>query len=72
MPGWYTKVAFFYPWIDCIIQTSKDNKGNRNKVEEKCNKLAQELVPPCVSTDDLLFADDVDLRSNDIFQIPSC
>ena len=72
VPGWYTKVAFFYPWIDCIIQTSKDNKGNRNKVEEKCNKLAQELVPPCVSTDDLLFADDVDLRSNDIFQIPSC
>ena len=68
----YTKVAFYYPWIDCIIQASKDYGGSRVKVEERCDKVARDLVPTCVTTDDLLFDDDLDVRSNEIFHVPSC
>ena len=72
IPGWYTKVSFFYPWIDCIIQTSKDTKGNVNLVNEKCDKVAQDLVPTCLEQDDLIFGGDFDLRSEDTFQIELC
>ena len=62
VPGWYSKVSHYYPWIDCVIQTSRDNKGNVDIVREKCDKVALDLVPPCISPEDLLFADDTDLR----------
>ena len=62
VPSWYSKVSHYYPWIDCVIQTSRDNKGNVDIVREKCDKVALDLVPPCISPEDLLFADDTDLR----------
>ena len=62
VPSWYSKVSHYYPWIDCIIQTSRDNMGKVDIVREKCDKVALDLVPPCISPEDLLFADDTDLR----------
>ena len=72
IPGWFTKVSFYYPWIDCIIQTSKESKGNVNIVNEKCDKVAKALVPSCVEEDDLIFGSDFDLRSENNFQIDRC
>ena len=72
IPGWYTKVSFFYPWIDCIIQTSLETNGNYRKVQEKCDKVAEDLVPPCLKGEDLIFYD-FDLRGvDDIFSINVC
>ena len=65
IPGWYTKVSFFFPWIDCIMQTSLDTNGNYNKVQEKCDKVAENLKPECLTEDDILF-NDFDLRSGGI------
>ena len=65
-------MAFYYPWIDCIIQTSKESKGNVNIVNEKCDKVAKALVPSCVEEDDLIFGSDFDLRSENNFQIDRC
>lgn len=73
IPGWYTKVSFYAPWIDCIIETSRETGGARVAVEKKCDEVARNLVPPCVSQEDLIF-EDFDLRSGDvdIFAIDSC
>ena len=38
-------------------------RGNSVKVEEKCGKVARDLIPTCLAPDDLVF--DVDLRSED-------
>ena len=63
VPGWYSKVSHYYPWIDCVIQTSRDNMGKVDIVKEKCDKVALDLVPPCIPSDDFdIFADDTDLR----------
>ena len=40
VPSWYSMVSHYYPWIDCVIQTSRDNKGNVDIVREKCDKVA--------------------------------
>ena len=40
VPGWYSKVSHYYPWIDCVIQTSRDNMGKVDIVREKCDKVA--------------------------------
>ena len=45
VPNWHSKVSFFYPWIDCVIQTSKSNRGNVNMVRERCDKVAADLLP---------------------------
>ena len=71
IPGWYTKVSFFYPWIDCIIQTSLNNKGNYYTVQKICDKVAESLRPECITEEDLLFSD-FDLRGNDIDRIEVC
>ena len=50
-------------------------RGNQVKVEERCYKVAQDLVPTCLAPDDLVFADDLDLRSEDDDEkrdVPSC
>ena len=65
IPGWYTKVSFFYPWIDCVIQTSLNTNGNYHKVQETCDKVAENLKPECLTEDDILF-NDFDLRSEGI------
>ena len=65
IPGWYTKVSFFYPWIDCIIQTSLNNKGNYYTVQKICDKVAESLRPDCITEEDLLFSD-FDLRADRI------
>ena len=53
--------------FDIVLKT----KGNYYKVQEICDKVAEDLVPPCLTEDELLFAD-FDLRSDDIFQINVC
>ena len=70
VPSWYTKVSFFYPWIDCIIQTSLETNGNYRKVQEKCDKVAEDLVPPCIKEEDLIFYDFDAV--DDIFSINVC
>ena len=71
VPGWYTKVSFFYPWINCIIQTTKETGGNYKLVTEKCDKVAEDLDPECIPKDNLIF-DDFDLRSDDISSKKTC
>ena len=55
VPSWYSKVSHYYPWIDCVIQTSRDNMGKVDIVREKCDKVARDLVPCIPSDDDFIF-----------------
>jgi len=69
IPNWFTKVSYYTRWIDCIIKTSIETGSVKYKVEEKCNKIAEELTPTCIDDEDLIF----DLRiSDDENKIPSC
>jgi len=65
IPHWYTKVSYYTRWIDCIIKTSKETGSVRYKVEEKCNKIAEELTPTCI---DRFFYYDYGESEN----LPSC
>ena len=71
IPNWYTKVSFFYPWIDCVISTSRMTGGSRLEVSKKCDPVAQNLIPTCLPPDDLIF----ELRAAetlDTFKIDLC
>lgn len=65
IPNWYTKVSYFYPWIDCIIQTSRMTGGVMSEVTKRCDPVAEQLVPPCLEKDELIFSD-LDLRDGGI------
>jgi len=41
-PGWYTKVSFFVPWIECIVDSSVKFKNNKEKIEKECGKVADQ------------------------------
>jgi len=60
VPGWYTQVSFFGDWIDCVITTAKGGASEK-AVKEKCDPVAESLVPSCLEAEDLIF----DLRSSD-------
>ena len=72
VPSWYTKVSFFRSWIDCVISTALETGGVRAQVEEKCNKVAESLVPDCLDTNDLMFDLDSLNTIDDSFPIPRC
>ena len=75
IPGWYTKVnpillhfrlsflvskvSTFLPWVNCIIEASRDPEYDQEMVEEKCNKVADCLVPKCISEEELFRTKDV-------------
>jgi len=52
-PSWYTKVAFYKNWIDCVIEKSSMLNNNHKKVEEEC-KGEVSAKATCVSKDDLV------------------
>ena len=49
----FSKVSTFLPWINCIIEASRNPEYDQEMVEEKCNKVADCLVPKCISEEDL-------------------
>jgi len=55
VPSWYTKVSFFRPWINCVVSAALETGGVRTEVEERCNKVAESLVPDCLDTKELMF-----------------
>merc|ERR1712059_135718 len=60
IPPWYTRVSFYYEWVNCIVKSSKTFKGNQ-KTEESCRQYVAKKAPECDNRDDnLLF----DLRSD--------
>ena len=74
VPGWYTKVnpilsiiyqslyskvSTFLPWVNCIIEASRNPEYDQEMVEEKCNKVADCLVPKCISEEELFRTKDV-------------
>merc|ERR1712227_535409 len=52
-PSWYTKVAYYKNWIDCVIEKSSMLNNNHKKVEEAC-KGEVSAKATCVSKDDLV------------------
>ena len=65
----FLKVSYYTRWIDCIIKMSMETGSVKYKVEEECNKIAEELTPECIQEEDLIF----DLRlSDDNGKIPTC
>ena len=62
IPGWYTKVAFFSNWIQCIVEKSR-KITKKIDIERAC--LDSTIKPKkCqdIETEDLIFGD---LRSGD-------
>ena len=74
IPGWYTKVSTFLPWVNCVIEASRDPELNEEMVKEKCDKVADCLVPRCINKEELFSSEDVlSLRAGeDQFSIPVC
>ena len=66
------QVSFFRSWIDCVISTALETGGVRAQVEERCNKVAESLVPDCLDTNDLMFDLDSLNTIDDSFPIPRC
>ena len=70
--SYFPKVSTYLPWVSCIIESSRDPELHEEMVKEKCNKVAECLVPRCISKEEL-FSDVLDLRaSEDQFKIPVC
>lgn len=73
IPGWYTKVSTFLPWVNCIIEASRDPEFDEEMVKEKCDKVADCLVPRCINKEELFSEDILGLRAGeDQFNIPVC
>jgi len=39
LPAWYTKVEFYYDWINCIVTKSQEFNSNKRKVEAACRNF---------------------------------
>ena len=81
IPGWYTKVnpillhfrvsflvskvSTFLPWVNCIIEASRNPDYDQEMVEEKCNKVADCLVPKCISEEELFRTEDVAAKESE-------
>ena len=69
---YFPKVSTYLPWVNCIIESSRDPELNEEMVKEKCDQVAECLVPRCISKEEL-FSDVLDLRASDYeFNIPVC
>ena len=55
----FSKVSTFLPWVNCIIEASRNPEYDQEMVEEKCNKVADCLVPKCISEEELFRNEDV-------------
>ena len=66
------QVSFFRPWIDCVISAALETGGVKAQVEERCNKVAESLVPDCLDTKDLMFDLDSLNTIDGSFSIPRC
>ena len=69
-----SKVSTFLPWVNCIIEASRDPEFDEEMVKEKCDKVADCLVPRCINKEELFSSEDVlSLRAGeDQFSIPVC
>ena len=63
IPGWFTKVAFHYRWIKCIINMSVLYGNNMEKVNAACKSAVNER-PKCPTNDDLIFGNEKDANSD--------
>ena len=52
-PSWYTKVAYYRDWIDCVIENSILYDNNQKKVEETCKEKTS-VKATCVKKADLI------------------
>merc|ERR1712233_186343 len=52
-PSWYTKVAYYKDWIDCVIENSILYDNNQKKVEETCKEKTS-VKATCVKSTDLI------------------
>ena len=48
-----SKVSTFLPWVNCIIGASRDPDFNAEMVKEKCDGVADCLVPRCIKKEEL-------------------
>ena len=55
----FSKVSTFLPWVNCIIEASRNPEYDQEMVEEKCNKVADCLVPKCISEEELFRSEEV-------------
>jgi serine protease 27 len=58
VPNWYTRVAFYRDWINCVVERSREAKS-AIEVESACQEAVRPL-PLCreLREQDLLFGDD--------------
>ena len=52
-PSWYTKVAYYKYWINCVIEKSAIYNNNQKKVEEECKGRAS-FKASCVNQENLI------------------
>jgi len=66
-PGWYTRVAFFKSWIQCIIDQSLRLNNVEDKVKEACKSVV-EPEPVCEDVVDQGLFDlrNIGLNSNEV------
>ena len=54
------------------MSAALETGGVRTEVEERCNKVAESLVPDCLDTKELMFGLDSLNTIDDSFPIPRC